>query len=176
MISTKEVMIFKGVWWDEFLYKSGKHLVSEVKNNAVMITGQRLCAALFKNDIVADGVGIAYHALGQGLPAWENLLDVPANTEVALKDEQFRKVPTDISYVEPGTNNLTLNVTNVIRIKTEYDFTDGPDGFYIREQGLFGGVSALPAKDSGFMINNIRHRGIYKDSNLKLVRYIQISF
>lgn len=66
-------------------------------------------------------------------------------------------------------------ITDKIEIKTVFSFGDGTDGMDIREQGLFGG-DATSAVDSGVMINALRHPPIYKDSTVKIVRYIQLDF
>jgi len=65
--------------------------------------------------------------------------------------------------------------TDKIEVKTVFSFGDGPDGFDMREQGLFGGT-ATATLDSGIMINALRHPPMYKDHTIKIVRYIQLDF
>jgi hypothetical protein len=95
-----------------------------------------------------------------------------------------QEIEVDEAYTAPVDASTEFEIdepvappplTDKIEIKTVFSFGDGTDGFYIREQGLFGG-DATAAVDSGVMINALRHPPIWKDSTVKIVRYIQLDF
>lgn len=103
-----------------------------------------------------------------------------------VKDFRNLGATQEIEVDEPFTNPIdatsefeidepSASIEDKIEVKTVFSFGDGTDGFYIREQGLFGG-NATSTPDSGLMINALRHPGIWKDHTIKLIRYIQLDF
>jgi len=145
------------------------------KNNLIVDVVKALLAGLFANESSFTG-GILYHALGRGDVSWDTTVPDPGSSDVALYDEHFRKSPDSINYLD-GSNNVVSFSHSVskIEVTTTFDYGDsGADGS-IREQGLFGG-DATGSLDSGIMINAIRHKEIYKDNTIKIVRRIRIQF
>lgn len=170
----------KGMWRDEVWKKDragGIYLSEKTELKANLITEPitRLLAGLMKNE-GSFGGGILYHALGTGLPAWDSVLPPPVFSQVALETEIFRKAPDAITFLDIA-NLPTATVTNKIRVTTTFDFNDGPglNGNYIREQGLFGGDATLTF-DSGKLVDAIHHVKIFKDSSIRLVRTIELTF
>lgn len=169
----------KGIWRDE-VYKviDGKEVKVEDtgwKKNLIVVGMPKVLAALMKNEISFTG-GILYHAQGRGLPSFDISLPVPNFNSVQLTDEFFRKAPDSITYLDTN-GNPTLAITNSILIKTTLDFNEanGVSGEFIREQGIFCGT-ATAAANSGFMVNLIFHPSRFKDSSVKLIRFINFIF
>jgi len=65
--------------------------------------------------------------------------------------------------------------TNAIEFRTVLDYTDLTSGVYLREMGLFGGDGA-DTSGGGYMVDAINHQRIWKDSSVKVVRFITLSF
>lgn len=173
----------KGIWRDEIYKKvDGKEVLVENpdwNSNLIVVGTPRLLAALMKNEISfgTGDRGIQYHAQGRGNPSFDVTLPVPNFNSVKLVDEYFRKVPDSITYIDHD-GNPTSAITNIILVKTTLDFPEANgsgSGEFIREQGLFGGT-ATAAEDSGIMINIIFHRARFKDSSVKIVRFIKFIF
>lgn len=169
----------KGIWRDE-VYKviDGKEVLVENKGwqkNLIVVGMPKVLAALMKNEITFTG-GILYHAQGRGLPSFDISLPIPNFNSVQLTDEYFRKQPDSISYLDQ-VGNPSLVITNSILIKTTLDFAEanGVSGEFIREQGIFCGT-ATGALNSGFMVNLIFHPSRFKDSSVKIIRFIQFIF
>ena len=73
------------------------------------------------------------------------------------------------------TPSASATATNAIEFRTVLDYTDLTTGVYLREMGLFGGDGADTTGD-GYMIDAINHQRIWKDSSVKVVRFITLSF
>jgi|GEM_PF-5728210 len=65
--------------------------------------------------------------------------------------------------------------TNVIEIRSDFDFGVPPGDNEIREQGLFCG-DATAVADSGWLFNAIHHWKIAKDADVALSQFIDIIF
>jgi hypothetical protein len=175
----RDVRELRGIWRDEVYQRdaSGQPVLVEKagwNKNLIVVGMPKLLAALMKNH--AGFSGILQHAQGRGDPNFDITLPVPSFNSVALLDEYFRKAPDEITFVDED-GNPTLSVTNSILIKTTLDFNEanGAGGEFIREQGIFGG-DATGATDSGVMVNLIFHKSRFKDSSLRLIRFIQFIF
>jgi len=134
-------------------------------------------AALMKGDPDFAG-GIRYHAVGRGLAAWDPLPTppTPLATAVSLVDEYFRKVPTAISYLDPlGVPVPGPTKSILVQTILDYPEANGMAGEYIREQGIFCG-QATAALNSGTMVNLIYHVARWKNSTVKITRYINFIF
>jgi len=172
----EQIKIKKGTWWDEvYQMIRGKETlvkVTEKDHNLVVRSAGNLLASLLKNE---PGIGgVQYHAQGEGMSGWD-LSPVDEDFEQnALTAEVYRQAPTNLEWVDEF-GAVSLTPTNTLQIRTELDFPVLAAGQYIREQGLFGG-DATGAADSGIMIDVIHHTKIYKDSTVKLIRYIQLEF
>ena len=166
----------KGKWWAEVEYQDGPTEVIEPDHNLIVFNAKVLLAALMKNDAAFPG-GILYHAVGQGDPNWDTLgTPGPSFVQTTLIAEEFRKVPTQIVYIDENTGDPTGTPTNIIRIKTVFEQTDvNPAGVDLREHGLFGG-DATGAADSGLMIDAINMSSIFKDNTVTLTLYIELEF
>jgi len=167
----------EGIWWDKIhtLQDDGSIIITETEkvHNTIMDSVANLIAGLLKNETTFTG-GILYHALSRGNSAWDTSPTPPSpdKSNTTLLDEYFRKAPDLIEYID-GTGNPTLTITNRIRIKTTFDFSEA-NGEWIREQGIFGG-DATTGLDSGHIVNTIRHSRIRKEDNVKLERFIQFN-
>lgn len=170
----------KGMWRDEVWRKRPDGSIylqekSELSANLITEPITRLLAGLMKNEPTFPN-GIAFHAVGSGLVSWDTALPAPTFAQTQLVTEIFRKAPDSISYLDGG-GLPTLTITNKIRVKTTFDFLDGPglNGNFIREQGLFGG-DATSTLNSGKLIDAINHVKIFKDATIRLVRQIELTF
>lgn len=173
----------QGGYWRDEVYKliDGKEVkVDEDKDwnkNKITINMTLLLAGLMKNEITFTG-GILQHAQGTGLPAWDVTLPTPLFSQTQLVNEYYRKAPDSISYVD-SMGVPVLVITNSILIRTTLDFNEanGGDnlGRFIREQGLFGGT-ATPTLNSGYMADAINHKARFKDSTVKIIRFIRFIF
>lgn len=173
----------QGLWKDE-IYKSEKPgglgkieliMANGWKNNLITEPITRLLGGLMKNEGSFSG-GVLFHAVGEGLVAWDTSLPDPTFTQTTLVNEHFRKAPDSITYKDSG-GVPTGSITNRISIKTTFAFADGPglNGKFMRNQGLFGG-DATSTLDSGFLIDAINHIKIFKDATIQIVRTIDLIF
>jgi len=153
----------------EFLVRA-----TEFRANLIVASLPVLLAGLMANESTFRG-GVLFHALGEGLAAWDMALEKPSIEQAALVNEFFRKVPDSITFLDEE-GNATSRPTTTILVQTTFDYEDaGANGHFIREQGLFGGT-AIAAKDSGLMVNAINHPALWKDETIRLVRFIQLLF
>lgn len=178
-------LTIKGGYWRDEVYKivDGKEVRDEERSdkdwnkNTITVGMTILLAGLMKNDPGFTG-GILQHAQGTGLPAWDVTLPTPLFSQTQLVNEYFRKAPDSISYVD-SMGVPTLDRTNSILIRTTLDFNEanGGDnlGRFIREQGIFGG-DATATLNSGFMADAINHKARFKDSTVKIIRFIRFIF
>jgi hypothetical protein len=169
-----------GKWWDEVYTRdpiTGESVLRErtpVKSNIICLSISELMAGLFANDARFFG-GILFHAFGAGQAAWDTSPANPSAAQTSLVDELYRKTPTNIDFLDES-GNPTSSITKTLRIKTVLDYGETEiNDKYIREQGLFGG-DAVSAKDSGHIIDAINHVKIWKDSTIRLIRYIELGF
>jgi len=156
--------------------ESGKVICTAFwKNNLIVDVVKSLLAGLFANETSFTG-GVLYHALGRGDVSWDTTVPDPSASDVALFDEHYRTTPDSINYLDISNNVVSFSHSvSKIEVTTTFDYGDaGADGS-IREQGLFAG-DATASLDSGIMVNAIRHKEIYKDSTIKIVRRIRIQF
>lgn len=172
--------VLKGLWRDEVYKKVNgvEKLVeqSDFKSNMIVVGMPKLLAGLMANDASFFG-GIMFHAQGRGDPSFDISLPSPDFNATALTDEYYRKPPDSISYLL-ADGSPSPAVSNILLIRTTLDFSEanGPgSGEYIREQGLYGGP-ATAAGGSGILANLIFHRARWKDSTVKIVRFIQLIF
>lgn len=172
----------KGIWRDQVFKRGpdGKDVPVEDtnwKSNVIVVGMPKLIAGLMANEPTFTG-GILQHAQGVGDPAWDISLPVPPFNSVKLFAEYFRKAPDSITYLD-SIGNPSAVVTNSILIKTTLDYgeANGPGGLgtFIREQGIYGGT-ATGVQDSGLLANLIWHKARWKDSSVKIIRYIQFIF
>lgn len=164
-----------GEWMDEIYEKAAdgsEKLVAKEswKKNLIVSKLGQLLAALMKNE--AGISGILFHALGHGDASWDISVPSPGLTDTTLYDEYYRKAPDSIQFLDAG-DNPTATVANKILITTTFDFGEATGS--VREQGLFGG-NATAGLDSGFMVDAIRHKEIYKDASRKIIRRIKLTF
>lgn len=146
------------------------------KSNLIVVGMGVVLAGLLKGDPDFAG-GIIRHAVGRGNPAWDIPgPPAPSYGATSLVDEYFRKAPTAISYLDPGGAPV-VGPTRSILVQTVLDYgeANGGGGEYIREQGLFGGL-ATDTLGSGTMINLIYHVAKFKNSGIKITRYINLQF
>jgi len=146
------------------------------KSNLIVVGMGVVLAGLLKGDPDFAG-GIVRHAIGRGNPAW----DIPGPpapnySATSLVDEYFRKAPTAISYLDPGGTPV-VGPTRSILVQTVLDYgeANGGGGEYIREQGLFGHL-ATDTLGSGMLVNLIYHVAKFKNSGIKITRYINLQF
>ena len=177
-VAAKEV---KGFWKDVVEKKrpDGTEEVvedSDWNSNLIVVGMGVILAGLLKNDPDFAG-GIVRHAIGRGSPAW----DIPGPptpnySATSLVDEYFRKAPTAISYLDPGGTPV-VGPTRSILVQTVLDYgeANGGGGEYIREQGLFGHL-ADDTLGSGMLMNLIYHVAKFKNSGIKITRYINLQF
>lgn len=146
------------------------------KSNMIVQGMPKLLAGLMRNESTYIG-GILQHAIGNGNPAWDIPgPPTPAYNSTQLVAEYFRKPPTSISYLDPlGLPSPVITGSILIQTVFDYGEANGMAGEYIREQGLFGGT-ATGVGNSGIMANLIYHVAKWKDSNVKITRYINIIF
>lgn len=170
--------VLKGKYRDE-VYKlvDGKEVLvekTEFKSNLIVVGMPKLLAGLMANEPSFLG-GIRYSAQGKGNGAWTSP-PAPTFNSVALMNEYFRKVPDSITYLD-SFGAPSAPVTNSILIRTTLDFAEANDtgSVNIREQGLYGGT-ATGTLNSGLLANLIFHAPRFKDSSVKLVRFIQLIF
>lgn len=168
----------KGTYWDIIKTKlpNGEVRIEETKKttNVITVPIRILMAALFKNEGAYSGV--AYHAVGAGSVAWDTVPVAPTENDHPLVAEIFRKVPGQIDWIDPGTQQVVAGPTRIILVQTVFLYGDlNQAGEYIREQGLFGGT-ATGSVDSGEMIDCVRHNKIWKDSGIELIRNIKLEF
>ncbi len=179
-----EVVKIRGRYWDE-IYKrdpvTGEDVLVEttkVIENKILVPLPTLLAGLMSNDVTFTG-GILFHAIGEGDPGWDSLTTIPAPNfnDTTLLAEHFRKVPDSIIYVDNlGAPVIPPARSNIIEVKTTIDFEDaGANGKFMREQGVTGG-DATAALNSGLQVNAIRHKAIFKDNTIKVLRFIQFIF
>jgi hypothetical protein len=135
-----------------------------------------LLAGLIKND---PSSGIQYLALGQGLKEWD-IAGAPP-TEPPTTDLVNRFSPPipvselDLVYLDENdavvigpTNRLQITAT----LEPGYPVPISPLTTYpLREFGLFGSLGG-----TDYMINNIRHPVIHKDSSSTLIRVVRLYF
>lgn len=177
MDSEKYTIKANGEFWDVIRTKDKKGDVSEtisvVKKNIITLPIRILIATRLKGN---SHNPINFHAIGIGNPSWDSSPVPPTENDYPLVDEVYRKPPTEIVWIDPGTQQPIGSPTRIIRVKTTFLYSDmNPAGVYIREQGLFGG-SATSTLNSGEMVDNIRHVKIWKDENVELDRYIKLTF
>lgn len=170
-----------GKWRDEvYVMKNGQSKLAEevpFKSNKIVIGMRRLLIGLVGTipSLGINGEGVKYHALGEGLGTWD--LSLPAPNELAenLTSEIGRKV-IDSALMLDSNGDPTNDITEAaaLLITTTFDYNDPVfDGHYIREQGLVGGSTAAT---SGYLVNLIHHKAIWKDTNIRVVRRIQFDF
>jgi hypothetical protein len=181
-IPTEKVRPPQGFFKD-IIYKKGKDgIVRKVKDtgwvhNDIVEGMVKLIAALMKNQVGLQGM--LFHAQGTGETTWDTAgIPTPGWSDVALTHEYFRKAPDSIVFLDE-TGNPTPTPTNRLLVQTTLDFADanGDDGLgrNIRCQGMFGG-DATSTLDSGFMLDEINHTKRWKDSSVKIVRFIKFIF
>lgn len=119
---------------------TGKELWrEELKPNLITDVGLNMFRDILKGD-VTDGE-IKYVALGSDATA-------PANTQVKLVSEQFRKVVTsqNVDAVTPGKLYTEVYISDV-----------EANTFKCEEVAWFAGAAATGVKDSGLMIARVLH-------------------
>lgn len=163
-------MKIEGRWWDEII-QCGVRTLTPVKHNLVTVSGKVLLMAFLKNDPIGI-VGVLFHATGTGEATWEGGLVPPLETDTQLVMEQKRVVPTSV-FVTP-LGDVSSEPTGIVRFKAEYKKDAFPGALYLREQGLFGGPTAIEESNSGYLIDIIRHAQIYKTTDMILNRYIEL--
>ena len=102
---------------------------------------------------------------------------------VADYDQILGKITVDTPFPEACdstteyefTASPTATPTNALEFRTTFDYSDLSSGVYLREQGLFGGLLAGDS-GGGFMLDCIHHQRIYKDSGVRLERFITLVF
>jgi len=167
----------EGIWWDKIHTRQSDGSITVVEtakvHNTIMDKVAQLLAGLLKNETTFTG-GILYHGLGRGNSAWDTSPTPPSpdKSNTILVDEYFRKSPDLVEYID-DIGNPTSTITNRVRLKTIFDFSEA-NGEWIREQGVFGG-DATTGLNSGHIINIIRHSRIRKEDNVKLERFIQFN-
>jgi len=165
----------KGEYQDEIweLQPDGSEKLIEQtpwESNMVLIGLSTLISMLLLGE---GGIsGLQFHGIGHGDASWDITVPDPGYTDTTLYDEYYRKQPDSIQYVD-DMGAPVVGPTNCILITTTFDFGEGTGS--VREQGLFGG-DATVALDSGYMINAIRHKEIYKGATQKLIRRIRYTF
>jgi hypothetical protein len=148
------------------------------KSNTFVLSGKELIAALMKGDLTIIN-GVMYHAFGEGDASWDTLSEPP---EVDFTESSFlseipasRKFPDGIAYLD-DLGGVSATPTSVIEATTTLLTTDlPPSGVYIREHGLFGG-NATATENTGYMIDKINERRIWKDSSNSIIFRIRIEF
>ena len=176
-ISLKQI---EGIFWDEVYTqdKNGKDILitrTEKKKNKILIGMAKVIAGLLANEATFLG-GILYSAQGAGDVGWDaGGPPAPVWTQIKLVDELFRKVPDSIAYVDVDGNPVGY-ISNYLLVKTILEYAETAlNDKYIREQGLFGGDATI-TKDSGYLLDTLRHLKIWKDASIKIIRYIQLGF
>jgi len=161
-------------WYDHIIHKDGREEWTEPVKNLIVDTAFQAMAGSFGN-IAGTSGGIQQHAMGAGLVGWDVSLPLPTLGQVKLVTEIIRKVPDTIDYIDAPLGTIVAGPTSIIRVQTTLDFADLGGGADIREQGLFG-ANATGAADSGLMIDAVNHVKIFKDSSIKLIRFIELQF
>lgn len=108
---------------------------------------------------------------------FSTVVDYVRNTGTLTVSPAFSS-PIDSTSQYEFTSQLSASPTNVVEVRTTWDYGSPSDPFnfkYIREQGLFGG-NATGIADSGYMLDRITHTKIPKDPTIRLVRLIDLVF
>lgn len=182
-LKTRDKEVFNGLMsgrWRDKIYRKDPEtgvvtLIEDTdwSKNTIVNNFGVLVAALLANDYLTEG--IQFHAIGSGDVSWDTSLPTAASSQDSLTSEVIRKVPDQIVFLDQYDATLPAGErSNKIEIRTTFDFTDGPAaGFFIREQGLFGG-DATAAADSGLMLNAINNNRIFKNEFIRIVRFIAL--
>lgn len=169
-----------GRWRDEVFERGpdgADRLIEKAdwRDNLIVTGMSKLLAGLMANEPTFLG-GILWHAQGRGQSSWDMSLPAPAFPSTQLVDEFFRKAPDSLSYLDPvGAPSPTLTNSVLIRTTLDYGEANGLAGEFIREQGLYGGT-ATGAVNSGLLANLIYHKARFKNSGVKIIRYVNFQF
>jgi len=130
----------------------------------------------FEPDGFFDGIQVE---ITEGTNSGEirNVTNYEQDTGLITVDVAFPAAIDNTSYYRFITD-VSTTPTNAIEVRTTWDYGHPDDAVnykYIREQGLYGG-DAEDVTDSGYLIDRITHERIFKDSTIKLIRFIQLIF
>ncbi|MDH5626205.1 MAG: hypothetical protein OEY21_08870 [Nitrospira sp.] len=146
------------------------------RTNRVVDRCNGLLAALMKGE--PGFAGILYWAVGEGEPAWDNLMPSPVAGDRELSAEVARKAlsAAHIAFLDERDQAVEEPTS---RLRVEATFTrqelggEGPR--VLREFGLFGG-DATTAANSGWMIDYVIHPRIQVSEGMTLTRNLHLIF
>lgn len=173
----------EGYWSDEVYEKDENGLdklvyKTPMTKNRIVVSAKSLFSGLLANESLFTG-GITYHAIGEGNTSWDVTLPVPSANDTLLVNEYYRQTPDSISYRDAaGVPVVSVTDARRIYIRTTFDYetpSHPVNERFIRTQGLVGG-NATSTLNTGFFLNMINHKAIFKTSLIKLIRSIEIRF
>jgi hypothetical protein len=172
-------IFLKGMYRDVLMADDGRVLYdSGWAANTIVDRCRILLAGFMKNE---SSSGIQFLAVGQGLDTWDAAGPPPPEaTSTDLVNRYNPTIPVNqlsLAYLdEEPQPQVVVNPTHRLQITATlepgYPTPLAPLNTYpLREFGLFSRFEG-----SNYMINNIRHPVIHKDTTTTLVRVIQLYF
>lgn len=139
--------------------------------NLVVDDAFRLLAALLRRD--PQRGGIAYWAVGEGVPGWDLEPPATAPDTTRLDAERHRlAVPADAFDYVDGHGDPTPDPTSELQVRMTFEWPD--EDVTLREFGLFGG-DAGETPDSGIMMNHVVHPRIDLPREHRLTRHLRLT-
>ena len=170
--------VIEGIYRDRLIASDGQVVFdSDWKSNVIVLRCRVLLAGFMRNEATAKGIQSL--KVGQGDPAWDNLVQLPKpdpNVLDKLVDNAPFAIPLaklKLDYLNPQTDDLSVTPTNRIQVTAVLGPGEpaGADPFPLREFGLFGQMNG-----TDFMIDYVRHPLIEKDALLTLERKLRLAF
>lgn len=173
----EQMRMITGQFRDLIVDEAGRVLYDSGWNNNAIMSGARvLLASLAKG---APAAGVQYWAVGDGIPAWDQVPPAPTDRTKLQSELDRQPIPGvqiqfwNPQWQTPGQDVASANPTNVLDIRVEFSTT--VEGKVLREFGLFGG-NATVAKDSGLLINHKIHPPLQVPKGAKLQRRLVLTF
>ena len=170
----KRDVLIKGIYRD-ILKRKDETIIydSGWASNTIVDRCRMLLAGFMKND---PSDGIQYLAVGRGLQVWDTTGAPVPNTETTTNLIDRFDPPIQVSdlVIVYLNDDETISTTPTTRLQITATLPTNyptPETYPLREFGLFGRLNGVD-----FMINNIRHPVIHKDSSSTLIREIRLSF
>lgn len=175
---TSEGLRIKGIYRD-ILRNAANQVVSDSgwQSNTILNGCRMLLAGFMRNDNVS---GIQYLSVGQGDEAWDTDGAPSPNpqTTTGLVSPAAPNVPfseLDVVFLnqqDQVVNNPTPRLQVTATLNPGFPLPIPPATSYpLREFGLFGRLG-----NTDFMLNNIRHPVLLKDTTSTLIRVIRLYF
>ena len=172
----------QGEWRDTYLFSDGTKKETEWKSNQIQNRAADVLAQLIAFSRTTGNSptnGFAYLAVGEGNASWDITPPIKDPDQEDLTNEVDRipiETSTDIVYLDPVTEAISVSPTRLLQVSVLIDFNRGIGD--LREFGLVV-ENATATTDSGFLFNWIDHTLITKQiapNPFQILRVVRIRF